>query len=271
MLIGLYFGTGPIIDLAMRRLHAEVFTPFGGFIVFGILFAALLLASAVMGKIERRRIGDYGLPLHRAFCAQFWQGGAIGFVSLTALLLVLRIAGAFSFGSLVLRGIEIWRYGFVWAVVFLVIVTFEDFLYRGYLLFTLSISIGFWSAAIVTSLLMAAAHYFNPGGHEFRPLFAVFLYCLITCLIVRRTGDLWMPLGVHAAWDWGANFFYGIPSGGQLGQGHLLNPSFHEPEWLTGGIFGPEGGWPSIGLLVLLGLFFSTWLHGVKYPKQEPV
>jgi hypothetical protein len=77
MLIALYFAARPIIDFAMRKLHAEVFTPWGGFIVFGVFFAALLLASGVMAKIEERGIGDYGLPRRRAFCGQFWPGAPI--------------------------------------------------------------------------------------------------------------------------------------------------------------------------------------------------
>jgi hypothetical protein len=64
----------------------------------------------------------------------------------------------------------------------------EDLTYRGYLLFTLTTGIGFWPAAVVTSLLMGGMHYFNPGGHGLGPF--VIFYCLVTCLIVRRTGDL---------------------------------------------------------------------------------
>jgi len=270
MLIPLYFVTGPIIDWALRNLHAEIFTPLGGLVVFSILLAALFLASGIMAKIEGRRIADYGLPWRKAFCGQFWKGAAISFASLTALLFVLRMIGVFSFGSLALHGADIWKYGILWGLAFFLIVLTEDFLYRGYLLFTLALGIGFWPAAVLTSLLMAGAHFLNPGGHGLGP-FVVLLYCLVTCLVIRRTGDLWMALGIHGAWDWGANFFYGVPSGGQLGQGHLLNASLHGPTWLTGGTFGPEGGWPNVALLVVWGIFFSVWLRGVKYPSLSAI
>ena len=193
-------------------------------------------------------------------CGQFWQGAAISFVSLTALLFVLRFAGAFSFGSLALHGADIWKYGVLWALAFFVGVLTEDFLYRGYLLFTLTTGIGFSPAAVVTSLLMGGAHYFNPGGHGLAP-FAAFLYCMVTALVIRRTGDLWMALGIHAAWDWGEAFFYGVPSSGQVGRGHLFSANFHGPTWLTGGTFGPEASLPGILLLLIWGTFFASWLR----------
>ena len=270
ILIPLGYAAGRITDSILHKLQTDMYTPLGGTVVMAPLVVALLLSSGMMAKIEGRSIAEYGLPWRRAFCGQFWQGAAISFVSLTALLCVLRLAGVFSFGSLALHGADIWKYGVLWALAFFVGVLTEDFLYRGYLLFTLTTGIGFWPAAVVTSLLMGGAHFLNPGGHGLGP-FITFLYCLVSCLVIRRTGDLWMALGIHGAWDWGAIFFYGVPSSGQQGQGHLLTASLHGPVWLTGGTFGPEAGWPNAGLLVIWGIFFAVWLRGVKYPNPAVV
>jgi membrane protease YdiL (CAAX protease family) len=268
MLVPLYYGTGAVIDSAERKLHIEMFSPTDTLIAVGISLAALFLATGIMATIEGRSIGDYGLPWRRTFCGQFWQGAAISFASLTALLFGLRLAGAFSFGSLALHGADIWRNGILWSVGFFLVALLEDFLYRGYLLFTLTASIGFWPAAAVSSMVMGGMHFLNPGGHGLGP-FVTFLYCLVTCLVIRRTGDLWMAVGIHAAWDWGAIFFYSVPSGGQMGQGHLLNATLHGPAWLTGGIYGPEAGWPNVALQVIWGILFSTWLRRAKYPKPQ--
>jgi len=113
---------------------------------------------------------------------------------------------------------------------------------------------------------MGGMHYLNPGGHGLGPVITT-VYCLVTCLVIRRTGDLWMPFGIHAAWDWGITFVYGVPSGGQLTQQHLLSAQLHGPAWLTGGTYGPEASWPNLALLVIWGCFFSVWLRGVKYPN----
>jgi hypothetical protein len=266
----LFYGASRIVDALTQKLHTTEGTPLAGTVLMGVFFAALLLASGIMARIEGRSITDYGLPWRRAFCGQFWLGAAFSFASLTVLLLAIHLAGGFSFGSLGLHGADIWKYGVFWAVPLFLSAVLEDFFYRGYLLFTLTTGIGFWPAAVVTSMWMGGMHYLNPGGHGLGPV-AAFLYCLVTCVVIRRTGDLWMALGIHTAWSWGEIFLYGVVSSGFPGQGHLLNSSFQGPKWLTGGTFGPEASWPSIALLVLWGIIFSVWLRGVKYPNLAAV
>ncbi len=151
--------------LLYRTLHTDFYSPGGGAILGGNFVLALLLATTIMGRIERRSLADYGLPLRRSFCLQFWQGSAISFLSLTALMLALRWSGAASFGKPVLGVAEALKYGLMWMLPLFLMALLEDFFYRGYLLFTLTSGIGFWPAAMVTSLIMGGAHYFNPGGH----------------------------------------------------------------------------------------------------------
>jgi membrane protease YdiL (CAAX protease family) len=261
------YGAGKIVDLLTQKLHTTPMgTPLGGMVMMGTFFIALLLASAIMAKIERRSLAAYGLPWRRAFRSQFWLGAAFSFASFTALLFVIHLAGAFSFGSLDLHGSDILKYGAIWTVPLFLAAVLEDFFYRGYLLFTLTTGIGFWPAAVVTSLWMGGMHYLNPGGHGLGPI-AAFLYCMATCVVIRRTGDLWMALGIHAAWGWAEIFLFGVVSSGFAGQSHLLNSSFHGPKWLTGGDFGPEASVPSLALLILWIVFFSVALRGVKYPN----
>jgi membrane protease YdiL (CAAX protease family) len=178
----------------------------------------------------------------------------------------MRLAGVFSFGQIVLHGWDAWEYAAAWTVPTFLGVLLEDFLYRGYLLFTLTTGIGFWPAAIITSLLMGGMHYFNPSGHGLGPVAAT-MYCLVTCLVLRRTGDLWMPLGIHMAWDWGESYFYGLQDGGFSAVGHLFSGSVHGNPLLTGGSFGPEAGIFNLVLLAIWGVIFSVWLRGVKYPN----
>jgi membrane protease YdiL (CAAX protease family) len=266
----LYYAADRILDSLMHRVNVDPYSPLGITIGGGVFAVAVFLANWIMARIEGRSIADYGLPWRRALCRQYWQGAAISFASLTIFLLVLHLAGAFSFGSPTLHGADIWKYGAIWAVPMFLGTLLEDFFYRGYLLFTLTTGIGFWPAAITTSLFMGGMHYLNPGGHGLGPI-ATTEYCLVTCLVIRRTGDLWMALGIHWAWDWGAVFFYGMPSGGFTGHPHFLNATFHGSQWLTGGTFGPEGSLPNIALLAIWGLGFALWLRRVKYPNPAAV
>jgi hypothetical protein len=104
-----------------------------------------------MGRIERRTFADFGLPWRRAFGRRFWQGACFSFVSMSLLFATMRLAGVFSFGAIALHGSDVWKYGAAWAVLLFLGALLEDFLYRGYLLFTLTTGIGFWPAAIATS------------------------------------------------------------------------------------------------------------------------
>lgn len=267
ILLPLGYAASQLAGIAFRKFGVDFYSPLG-FLVLGVsLVSALLLASWIMSRLEHQSLASYGVPWHRAFCFQFWQGAAISFLSLTLLLFVMRSLGAVSFVSGGIHGIDAWRYGLLWTAPLFLAALLEDFFYRGYLLYTLTTGIGFWPAAVITSLLMGGAHYFNPGGHGVGPLAAT-AYCLVTALIIRRTGDLWMALGIHAAWNWGEVFFYGVPSSGQTAHGHFLQASFHGSLWLTGGGFGPEASLLNLMLIGIWAVGFSLWLKGAKYPPE---
>lgn len=78
-----------------------------------------------------------------------------------------------------------------------------------------------------------------------------------------------MPIGLHAGWNYGEVYFYGVPSSGLMGKGHLLQGSFHGPAWVTGMPFGVEAGWPNVLLFLVWWFLFAKWLRQVKYPKPE--
>src|ERR1051326_9171685 len=102
-----------------------------------------------MSAIERRSFSDYALPSRGIFGSQFWQGVLWGFSALTVLLLLMTFAHGFSFGDLALRGPELIHYAWFWAAAFLAIAFVEEFLFRGYALFTLNTGMGFWPGAIL--------------------------------------------------------------------------------------------------------------------------
>jgi len=264
------YSTSRGADALIRFMHADSSTPLVAVLSIDLLLLPLLIATWIMGRIEGRSFADYGLPWRRAFGRQFWQGAGFSFASFTVLLLVMRLAGVFSFGRIALHGLDVWKYAAAWAVLLFVGALLEDFFYRGYLQFTLTTGIGFWPAAVITSLLMGGMHYFNPSGHGLGPVSAT-LYCLVTVLVLRRTGDLWMPLGIHSAWAWAEVYFYGVPDSGYPANGHLFSASFHGNVWLTGGGFGPEASIFNLCLLAVWGVIFSVWLRGVRYPNPAAV
>src|SRR5262249_56324088 len=110
-------------------------------------FAVILLASWIMAKIEARTIADYGLPWRKMFGHRFWKGAAMAFLGLAAFLTLSRFFGVFRFGEIALRGNEIWKWGALYGVGFVVVGLGEGFHYLGVQLGTLHKAIGLLVAA----------------------------------------------------------------------------------------------------------------------------
>jgi len=233
-------------------------------------FLIFLLASWIMSRMERRTIADYGLPWRASFRVQFWQGVLLGFGSITALLLAMRVVGVFYFGRIALHGFAIWMWAAVYALVFILVALKEEFRARGYGLFTLSAGIGFWPAAILSAAYFGYSHHGN-SGEDWIGLLNAGAFGLLACFLLRTTGNLWMPIGLHTAFDWGETYFYGVADSGQTLPGHLLNSSSSGPAWLSGGTVGPEGSLLCTLLIVMVWLLCAVWLRQVRYPNLATI
>jgi hypothetical protein len=185
-------------------------------------------------------------------------------------MLALHGGHAFTFGKLALHGLRIIKFAAFWGVFFLIVAFAEEFLLRGYSLFTLSQAIGFWPAAVLLSIAFGAIHQLNPG-EAWNGLVAASCIGLFFCLTLRRTGSLWFAVGFHAAWDWGESYLYSVPDSGGISPGHLLKSSLHGPNWLTGGSVGPEGSALIFVLLILLWVVFDRAYPEVKYSPAAPM
>ncbi|HYA89397.1 MAG TPA: CPBP family intramembrane glutamic endopeptidase, partial [archaeon] len=171
----------------------------------------------------------------------------------------------FTFGSLALAGFALVKYAVLWAISFVLVGLFEEFLFRGYVQYTLGSGIGFWPSAILISAIFGATHLTNPGEGWVGAL-SVFTFGIFACLTLQRTGNLWFAVGFHAAGDYAETFIYSTPDSGLLAKGHLLNSSFHGPNWLTGGTIGPEGS--AIDFVVFALAFVAFVL--LYPPKKSP-
>jgi CAAX protease family protein len=221
----------------------------------GDLLAAVIPAL-LLARIEHRRWGLYGLPVSKAFGSWFWTGCVWGFAAISLLMFALYELHYFTFGHVVLHGVRLARFAAFWAVMFLLVGLFEEFLLRGYSQFTLARGFGFWPAALALSCAFGLIHLKNNGEH-WQGLLAAAVIGLFFCLTLRRTGNLWFAVGFHAAWDWGETFFYSVPDSGTVFPGHLLSSSSSGPDWLSGGSIGPEGSVFCFVVILLVAVLFS--------------
>ena len=238
--IGFTIRHTPAIRSWLNSLPRTEFTPVSVIASEGLQVFTLLLCVGIMALIEKRTFADYGLPLSEAFGKRFWQGVPLGFVMLSLLLAMIAALHGFSLDGIALGGAAALKYGALYFIGFIFVGIFEEFSFRGYLQSTLGSGIGFWPAALILSFVFGAIHLGNPGEAKIGAFMAG-SFGLVAAFALRRTGNIWYPIGMHASWDWGETYFYGTPDSGILAQGHFLNSSFHGPDWLTGGSVGPEG------------------------------
>ena len=221
----------------------------------------VMLATWIVSRMEKRPLADYGIPPSQALGKRFWEGTVWGFAMLSAIPLILSLSGHFRIDSRALTGSAALRSALGWGAVFLAVGLGEELAFRGYLLFTVARRRRFWPAAIVMSGAFGVAHLGN-HGENLLGILQVVAIGLLFCLMIRRTGTLWFAIGFHAAWDWAETFFYGTPDSGLLGTGRFLNSSVHGPNWLTGGMAGPEG---SIFAFVMIGVC-AALIH-IRFPE----
>jgi|SRR5579863_172563 membrane protease YdiL (CAAX protease family) len=234
----------------------------------GMAFLLLCVATLIMGKIEHRKFSEYGLPLRWALGKDLWIGLWSGFLAISGTLLTMFLFHGFRITGFALHGAAILYSVVAWGVAFLVAGMCEEFLCRGYAQYTLSSGIGFWPAAFCMSGLFALGHAFNASETGVGVL-ATGLFGLLHCLFLRRTGSLWIAVGFHASWDWGQTF-YGVPDSGMLPYHSVFHSSFSGPQWLTGGIVGPEASILCPIALLLVGLIFSRYYRENRYQILKP-
>jgi membrane protease YdiL (CAAX protease family) len=223
--------------------------------IFGesMFVAGALFAAWAMSLIEKRPMDAYGLPARSAFGGRFWEGAAWGFLAIAAVMGAIAASGDLqidvaSTGAAAAGGL------LLWALAFIGVGLSEEFLFRGYLLFTLARGIGFWPAAAILGVIFALEHVFNPGETPVG-IAGIVLFAIVFSFALWQTGSLWFGVGFHAAWDWGQTAFFGTPDSGMRASDNLFASGFHGAVLTSGGTVGPEGSiYTPIALLVVFAL-----------------
>jgi hypothetical protein len=71
----------------------------------------------------------------------------------------------------------------------------------------------------------------------------------------KLTGRLWLPIGIHVAWNFTQGGIFGVTVSGHPGEG-LFQGTLTGPDWLSGGAFGAEASVVAIVLCFCAGLIF---------------
>jgi membrane protease YdiL (CAAX protease family) len=203
-----------------------------------------------------------GWTLHRGWLRDFTLGTAFGAAALAVAALVATVAGGFHFSFAPEGfGASFVKTFFGAIIVYVPLAAAEEMMFRGYPLQTLMRSLPFAFALVPSSVLFAYLHTANPNVPR-GALFAIMvvntaLAGVWLCVAYLRTRSLWLPLGLHWAWNWAMGSLIGLPVSGitTLTRAPLLTATDAGPAWLTGGSYGIEGGAACTLALVVVTVF----------------
>lgn len=134
----------------------------------------------------------------------------------------------------------------------------EELLFRGILFRWIEEWGGSWIALLLTSALFGCAHLLNPHASAIAALGIAFEAGVMLGAAYMLTRSLWLPMGLHAAWNFAQGEIYDIPVSGTPVHG-LLDARLSGPPLLTGNGFGLEASLIAIVIATLFGLWL-LWL-----------
>jgi membrane protease YdiL (CAAX protease family) len=217
---------------------------------------AVLVFAAGLWLFERKRPRDAGLRLSGSV-SQTARGFLVGALLLTAVTGVLALIGSYRIlgwapvpdGTT--RAAMLGRA----VLIFLGVGIFEEVVSRGIIFRQLEQAIGTWLAIIVSALVFGFGHRNNPAATWVSSVaIAIEAGALLAAAYVA-TRSLWLPIGMHWAWNLFEGPVWGSPVSG-LTLPVIANARFPGPRLLTGGDFGPEAGLPAMVLGAALGVWF---------------
>ncbi|GGG74823.1 CPBP family intramembrane glutamic endopeptidase [Corynebacterium pelargi] len=136
--------------------------------------------------------------------------------------------------------------------------TWEQLIYRGYLMPFFS---KLWNgkvSIITTSLMFATGHALNPGMSAM-PVINRIIFGFVFALLYYPSGSLWLVGTAHAAWNFSQGFVSGVEASGNEPQGPFLESTPVEGrELFSGGTLGFEGSIVTSIAGVLI-IFALTW------------
>ncbi len=215
---------------AARPLLAALFLLFLLAVGFSMLQSISGERSSVAGVI--------GLP-RRITAAREWAlGAALGWGLGLLAVLPMALSGAFY--------VQLWGRPRAFELLLLNLATLavaalaEEVAFRGYPFRRLIEAIGPVKATVLLSLLFGFGHALNPYATWTSVLVTVLAGVLLSIGWLRTHG-LWLPWGLHFAWNASIGVLFGLPISGRTDFSSVVQTRTYGYLWFTGGDYGPEG------------------------------
>jgi membrane protease YdiL (CAAX protease family) len=230
-------------------------------ILFGLIFL-------VLRRIDRKQLKDIGLTDIRRHFQDLGFGLLLGAVSMALIFIILLISGQIVVKSGYFNNTA-WESLGNGLLLFILVALREEIFSRGYCLFVFRQMRYLWLAMLLSSLIFTLLHATNPNLQAIG-LLNIFLAALLFSFMTIKTGNLWMAIGYHFTWNYFQSSIFGFTVSGQELSG-LYHIQIRYYNLLTGGLFGPEGGILTTGI-IFIG-FLIVWLYTLRRrvpPKPLP-
>lgn len=123
---------------------------------------------------------------------------------------------------------------------FIIVGLQEEVLSRGYHLQNMAEAMSLQWAMFLSSAIFALLHMSNPFV-SIGSILGLLAAGYFLAFAWWRTGNLWLPIGLHVGWNFFEGAIFGYPVSGLQGFS-LIQQTVQGPELVTGGAFGPEAG-----------------------------
>ncbi len=234
-------------------------TPFILLLSFLVRGLFLSLSVWLAGHfLDRRPFSDFGFRFTSGWWKDFWFGIGLGGILITGIFLLELAAGWIRpTGFLVsnIPGLPFFPAILIPLLIFIMVGFYEELLSRGYHLKNLAEGFSgkkigprtaILLAVLISSAFFGLAHAANPNA----TLFSTINICMAGIFLATGftlTGELAIPIGLHISWNFFQGNIFGFPvSGADFRSATLIQVQQLGPDWLTGGAFGPEGGFLGI-------------------------
>lgn len=242
-----------ILSLALGLLGmglSEAFHHWTGSAWGVVLGSAILLALyyGAVRLIERQPVAD--LPLRR-LAPDMCGGLLIGALFMAA---VVGLIAAFGCAHFSTPGDATGSEMLTALLVGVGVAVREEVLFRGILFRWIDERWGLVPALIVSGLLFGFLHLANPGATVWSSIAISIEAGLMLGAAYKWSGTLWLPIGIHWAWNYVQGSVFGISVSGGEASRSIIKTIMDGPELITGGAFGAEA---SI-ITVILGAALSA-------------
>ncbi|MBI4892547.1 MAG: CPBP family intramembrane metalloprotease [Acidobacteria bacterium] len=218
-----------------------------------LFFAAVVASAFVVRTFERGRLEDIGMAWGRDSLRHLWIGLALGAGAGLLVMLGPVAAGAASVipATEAANAFTPGKFVFV-SVILLFGAVGEELMFRGYAFQILLREYGPWWVIVPFGALFALAHLDNPGM-SWLGIANTGLWGVLLGYSFFRSGDLWLPIGLHFGWNWVLPLFGVNLSGFTMGlTGYTLRWSAGAL-W-SGGAYGVEAGVPATAVVFGVGI-----------------